>query len=452
MRRFLTLAGMIVLGCIGRMNGEDVIPKTDARAIARLIEELRSADPAAAGKAAFDLGRLKEKAAAAVPDLVAALSDRRPLEDQKQLIPVGPQRVASLAAEALVAIGPAAVPSLIGELKQGDEARQLVAIRLLGRIGSPAAAAWPLLRTIAMESGDGTRRQTALFACDQVAPNDESRVQLFRSQLADSDADICSLAVQLLGKLGTKSRSALPDLLPLLADQRSRVEQLSYDFFGERALREDVIEAIGLIGAPEATASLEKSMKTETANEVVFAAAVALVRIKPNHDAARQTLLAPLSRDADDLNSRHAAIDALSTLGPAARWAQATVNVHADDKSEEIRRAVMKANGAIRSPESAAILIRGLSDQVESVQSSAIFGLGELGNNARPGVPKLVEILHKGGGFLDGDIVWTLGVIGPAAEEAIPAIEDWAKRSNNDNDRAMALDAISRIRSAERSR
>lgn len=450
MRRFLTLAGMIVLGCIGRINGEDAIPKTDARAIARLIEELRSADPAAAGKAAFDLGRLKEKAAAAVPELVAALSDKRPLEDQKQLIPVGPQRVGSLAAEALVAIGPAAVPSLIGELKQGDDARQLVAIRLLGRTGSPAA--WPLLRTIAMESGDGMRRQTALFACDQVAPNNESRVQLFRSQLADSDADICSLAVRLLGKLGTKSRSALPDLLPLLADQRSRVEQLSYDFFGERALREDVIEALGLIGAPEATASLEKSMKTETANEVVFAAAVALVRIKPNHDAARQTLLAPLSRDADDLNSRHAAIDALSTLGPAARWAQTTVNVHADDKSEEIRRAVMKANGAIRSPESAAILIRGLSDQVESVQSSAIFGLGELGNNARPGVPKLVEILRKGAGFLDGDIVWTLGVIGPAAEEAIPAIEDWAKRSNNDNDRAKALDAISRIRSAERSR
>jgi len=92
---------------------------------ALLIRALQDPDPAVRQCAA--LGCSQRPHARYVPALAAALADPDSL-------------VARLAANALVAIGKAAVPALLERLENGPSPVQMEAIRALAIIGDPAAA------------------------------------------------------------------------------------------------------------------------------------------------------------------------------------------------------------------------------------------------------------------------------------------------------------------------
>src|SRR5439155_1158612 len=130
-----------------------------ALVLPRLLEGLKDDSTAVRQRAAYNLGRLGPKAAAAVKPLAALLADKKQDEDLR-----------GTAAQALGEIGPAAkaaLPMLRSALQDEEPYVRQWAAFALGELGAEAKAALPRLQEL-LKDGDGNVRKAAERAIKKI--------------------------------------------------------------------------------------------------------------------------------------------------------------------------------------------------------------------------------------------------------------------------------------------
>ncbi|MEX0702861.1 MAG: HEAT repeat domain-containing protein [Planctomycetales bacterium] len=326
-------------------------------------------DAAPIDEALYAIGRLGDKAREAVPAIVKLLAAPTYGRDGQY------RRYA--AANALGSIGPAArpaAPALVALLRSGEAAS--AAASALGEIGADAPeavaaliaalddsqafhsaiealaklgpAGEPAVRKLLAELDDEFARHDAAAALGAFEAHAERVVPVLAARLRDPDVEMRRRAAAALGRLGTKAKSALPDLIALLEDEQ---------------IREAAATALGGLGAEAAPAvpALAKLLEIDEL-DCRRAAAAALGAIGPPAGPAVPALLRLLQEDQgkeDDGYWRYAAIAALSKMG------------------EHSQAAVPYLTATLDDPD---------------MRYSAVDALGEIGQAARPAVPKLLEL------------------------------------------------------------
>lgn len=146
---------------------KDRIPPDVAFALREEIENLYAREPADRIHAASRLGEMGEKAAAAVPFLVAILGDSAAVEtDQGQVEPNSPGKEAAVS---LVRIGKFSVKPLILALQEEEPLVREMAAWTLGKIDD-ARAVEPLIR--ALKDEEPVVRESAAGALQEITGED----------------------------------------------------------------------------------------------------------------------------------------------------------------------------------------------------------------------------------------------------------------------------------------
>ncbi|MBZ0113470.1 MAG: HEAT repeat domain-containing protein, partial [Thermoanaerobaculia bacterium] len=117
----------------------------------------------------------------------------------------------SLAYDALIEIGPDAVPAILTELAVEDPERRAEAATMLARIGPDANAGAPALVPL-LESGDWEAMYAASGALKSLGPNPEAIKALGKVLRESSIEDGVVAAAEILGSYGAGAKKALPDL------------------------------------------------------------------------------------------------------------------------------------------------------------------------------------------------------------------------------------------------
>jgi HEAT repeat protein len=387
-----------------------------------LIKLLHDKNPEMRGKAANQLGSLREKAAAAIPDLIALLND----EDKAG--PILNRPVAD------------------------------VAWLALSNIRKPAIR--PLIE--ATENANEKVRERAILALEYMKPSPPKEMAAaLLPRLADPCSKVRSQAVKAIGSLGKDTEKTLPKILALAEKDP------------DDSVRNRAIEAIGCLGKDgEEALSRILDLAEKDANENVRLSAIT-VAAKMNADGAltipmcirllrdkspsirgraAQSLgqygskaasaVASLSAGLDDQELRHRYLDfespdrcavrcdmaeALRRIGPAAAPALPKLNkmLHSD-KDPEVRAAVGHAILRINPSDKAALpeLIVLLKNDNETdnwtVSAIVLAAFEDNGPSAAAAVPAIKEALHS-----DADIVRVMAayaLVAVAGKNAVPTL------------------------------
>jgi HEAT repeat protein len=242
------LSALEALGRIGAAH-DDALPAiigmleqpapagSDAEA-ARLHLERRVA-------AADVLQLLRRSAAPAVPALIRAANDESVLLRRSAVVTLGAvgqaagvavpaladlvlfdesAEVRDLAATALGQVGAEAAPALRALLSDVDVEVRRRAARALGEMGPTAASALDALAHAARDD-NALVRVRSLEAMWRIARDAERVLPGALQELQHEDRDVRLGAATLLESLGTRARSAKPDLEQLAGDERPHVRQ-----------------------------------------------------------------------------------------------------------------------------------------------------------------------------------------------------------------------------------
>jgi HEAT repeat protein len=208
-------------------------------AIPALIEGLKSDEVSIRRNAAFALGEIGPDAQTATEALTSALRNDQDIEVRRNaafaLGEIGSSAIPELldslgdkdsrmrrnVAAALVRIGQPAVPRLIQLLHAENSIIRNNAAGILGRIGPKAKKAIPALEKALQDEDKAfcwTVKQ-ALRKIKQVTVDDLIEC------LNDKDIIIRSHAVESLGEMGPEAKSAVPQLILCLKDQKAEVRK-----------------------------------------------------------------------------------------------------------------------------------------------------------------------------------------------------------------------------------
>ena len=332
-----------------------------------IIETLSDTDKSVHYHAASALGRIGPEARDAVFLLIGMLDDDR-------------ENIREVAVTALGRIGPEArdaVFLLIGMLDDDREDIREIAVTALGRIGQPAHKVSNKVSNIMnitlvpeWESmcEDPVREFEVTVVGKNVAP-------YLIAMLKEENADLRRAAAGALGNI------AAPIAVPALIDTLDDKE----DF-----VRGAAVWALGEIGAPaEAAVPLLINMIRGNDNDSIgFSIISGLGKI--GSPSVIPVLIEAL--DDDDAYVRRAAIHQLCVIRePISQVVPALMQTLADSDSH-VRFLGAIALSKIGEP-AIAVLIEGLSDEVDVVRREAAFALGKIGPTAQAAVPALKQAL-----------------------------------------------------------
>jgi HEAT repeat protein len=194
--------------------------------------------------------------AAAVPDVMVLLGDRRP-------------KVRHAAAEALGKIGPwarAATPALVRTLKDPDPRERSGAAWALGWIGPAEEVVPPLIE--ALDDDDPEVRRYAAHGLSVIGPPAESAIPKLIERL--DDPWMRYMAARALGAIGPAARRSIPRLVTALRAEHSLA-------------RSEMAVALGLFGAEAAPAVPDLLALSNDPDATVQRSAVgALMNIDPD--------------------------------------------------------------------------------------------------------------------------------------------------------------------------
>lgn len=255
---FLLLAALAVSPVAAQPQiAESAIPADAPEAVRKHLIGLYSADAEVRGQSAVALGRMGSQAAPAARFLAALLHDEAMVELRSE--GGAPRRsVGRLAAEALAAIGEAALGPLVTALEDSPAAGRASAALVLGDLGDKRAVAplagalkdkAPAVRSAAAESLGKLADRAALDGLAAALRQDESETVRWRAAWA-------------LGRLG--DARAVQPLAAALRDPSQTVGAYA-------------AEALGRIGGPEAVQPLIDAF--QSGGHVREAVLQALVRI-----------------------------------------------------------------------------------------------------------------------------------------------------------------------------
>ena len=385
-------------------------------------------------KIAWALGKMGADAAAAVPDLIAALADKevayRAAETLGEIGPAAkaaiPPLIAALAkpeithaaAAALGKVGRDAMPALLDATKSKESIVRAGAAEALGELGGrspashvggggaePAQKIVPTLSALLKDANDDVRYRAAA-ALKALGAQAAPAVPALVAALKDKRRDVRNQSAQALGRLGS---AAVPALVEALADKESIV-------------RAGAAEALGELGG-RSPASHVGGGGAEPAQKIV-------------------PTLSALLKDAND-DVRYRAAAALKALGAQAAPAVPALVAALKDKRRDVRNQSAQALGRLGSAAVPA-LVEALADK--DACAWALKALASIGGNAKDAVAAVVKTLASDNADIRYEAIWVLTGLGADAQSGVPALEKIAKEDVSPENRSRATGALAAIK------
>lgn len=307
-------------------------------AVPALRQALRESMDSISVVAARALGRIGAPASAAIPDLVDAL--HRPLVELAAIkatggsnSPAGLLRefdIRLAAVEALGRIGGAAIPALIEALSHPTVLIASSAAQWLGRQGTAATDAVPLLSRL-LTSKDAGKVELRSAAVEALGSIGTAALPVLVQMLEHDSISVRASATRAIGLMGAAAAPAVPPVAAMLHD------------VGVRQTASRALVAIG----PAAIPVLVRLLQAGDAGVRVETTGV-LGEIRPVTEETI-ALLADSLTDSS-YRVRIAAAGSLGRIGFAANRAEAKLLALRKDKHPEVRQAVAAALNAIRNP------------------------------------------------------------------------------------------------------
>ena len=425
--------------------GEEDIPA--------LIRELGSWELFVRWAAVRRLGELGPAAKDAAPKLVPFLAS-----------PYDYNELRMDAVDSLVSIGPAAVPSLIAALGDGNSRIRAGAAQVLGMIGPSAEAATPTVVKLMKDRNKDVRIMAAYATITTGGPVEDAArilaaaargrtswviaacaaradavIPVLLEDLQSSDPAVREAATLGLGWSGGSTKQIIPLLIDiLLRDESPDVRAAAAEALGA-----------GRTTTPEGVRVLASALKDENA-KVRHSAAKTLGDVEVDITPAAAALIAAVGDENDDtryhavcalekIRGKESIIALAKALKDPCRYVRSQAAYGLCEHSREDGR---EAEPALEA------LTEALADRDEWVRRNVIETLGNIGP---PAVPALVKALKDRAKYNRQHAAKALGKLGPAAAQAAPALAklihdwDWYVRST-------AIEALKKIQAAPATR
>jgi HEAT repeat protein len=363
----------------------------DPRAAAALRKHVADADAAVRAQAIFSLGRLEVKDNATVQAIAARLTD----EDAN---------VRRACVRALQMIKPdraVMTPLVVKVLEDSDPAVIMPALHTIAEAGAEVVPA------LTAALGHKEARYWACLVLSEIGPAAKDAVPELTKVLADERPEVRLQAAIALGEIGPAAKVAVPALVKALDDQFEGV-------------RHGAVFSLGRIGDPsasEAVASLEKSDNPFQDTLTLWTLARLNPGDKERMKAAVEQLVGNLGGDNRDV--AHMSARAIVELDPdpaILRPAMEAAMAKADAATGE---RIILAYASL-GPKVVPLAIKALKDKDAKRRERALHVLGHLGPDAAPAVPDLVALLKSGDAKEKVETLFVLAAIGP---KAAPAVE-----------------------------
>lgn len=256
---------------------------------------------------------------------------------------------------------------------------------------------------------------------------------------ASDDAQVESTLLSVLGHIGPKDPAIKLTIIEKIKSSR------------EMQIRRAAIDALATlsreerpINHKESTTILLEVLKNDNSPNIRASAASAIGRYQDNPEITVPALMAAL--DDNFLKVRQAAVQALGNFHGRAHAAipKLLKTLH-EESDQSIRSNCIYALRNIdqNSQQLLSEFIKLMDDP--SMQSNVVSYLSHYGSKAAPAVPKLIKILNTSERYQRQNAARTLGAIGPAAKDALPAL----RAATQDADRSLVQVASEAIRQIE---
>jgi HEAT repeat protein len=176
-------------------------PPVPPAPVTGLTHELSSPNTITRSRAARELGKLKDQAAVAVPELVRTLADPDPF-------------VARDASEALGKIGPAAVPALRDALRSAESRVRIRALQALSACCPNDHATVATVAQALKADPDANVRRWAALTLDRIGVTGQGVIANLTAALADPDMTVRYSAAIALTKYGVEVKETSARLTP----------------------------------------------------------------------------------------------------------------------------------------------------------------------------------------------------------------------------------------------
>ncbi len=422
--------GLITLSVLAEASLPD-----QEKIVAVLIEGLHSADKDERWSSIFQLQMLGPKAKPAIAALKQLLKDPDLGQDAAQALgAIGEaalpavqdaardaspevQQHAARALQEMGGQGSEAIPQQLQALKDSDPRVRLGAAQALSEIARGRADAVPGLTAALNDSNQGVRRAAAA-ALGNVGPPAATAVPLLRKILKQGDHDDQLTAAMALGGIGPDAEPALPDIAAM-------IPALSSDYAFEAQM---ITESLARMG-PAAWPTLAGLLKAET-SEFRMCAASSLLKIGP---AGRELVpaLVEALKDQDEFVPNFCT-QALGSIGPGARLAVPAVIGQLQKNEGNVRSHAIGALMQI-APDDPAVhdaLRKAADGQDAELALEAAIALAKSASD-----PKVLPVLIKAAtsdaeslSYFGEQIADALGALGPEAKTGIPVLVEWMGR------------------------
>jgi HEAT repeat protein len=299
------------------------------------------------------------------------------------------------AADALVRIGPDAVPLLLDARASSDVRLHRRAVAVLVRIGAPAA---PGLVEALEKKPEEARVETALVRMGPAAA--PALVEALKDETKGKEA------AHVLGLMGSRGAAAVPGLIGVLRDRQAPA-----------AVREEAADALGKIGEPVAdvVSALTAALKDDK-EKVRYQAAEALRWMGPLAKEAMPALVAAL-KDEDARTAEKACL-ALARLGDALaiRPLMEALQGPRGSVADQAALALWQIGPAAKDVVPGLIALLKKPPSESRRVRTLLLWLGPIA------VPGLADALHDNEATVRQSAAEILGLLGPVARAAVPAL------------------------------
>jgi HEAT repeat protein len=337
-------------------------------------------------------------------------------------------------------IGPDAVPPLIATFGQAEDLHRRVALARALREFGPAAQ--PIVPELIQWLDDGELSGTAVTALRLIGPSAGKATAKLISMLDDPKLEMVDQPVFASMKPSpiddVAARRRLLYAIARVGSSQEEVRQLVVKKLNasERSFQVAAATALLRTWPPESVDTdalitacllLNNGTLMEEAKKAVLAkgpaATPALVsRLDSRNPRKKKAILYHLMR----LNDPRAVPQLIELVGR--------------EQDREVRGLAIHALGKIgaRDEQTLPFLVKQLDDEASQIRVAAINALGEMGAAAKSAVPKLVDVMNNDK-YRVSQVLTALGMIGPAAVEALPALEPLLYHPGHKNEVGLTM-------------
>ncbi len=346
-------------------------------------------------------------------------------------------------ARALAHIGKPAVPLLIDAITADDPRVRSGAALALGEI-RPLVAGTAQKLTIGLSDQDAAARKAFLTAIGALGSRAGESVPAVRRLLGDPSADIRILAIAIVAQSAPRDGRLVADLVTMIDDRDTRAQRQAIDIL--RSLgplgRPALAAVTARLNSPDPEVRLAAAEMIGSHGEAAAEAVPALSGLLGDPSAKIQTVAArtlgsmgkaaqpavprivPLL-SVEQVEVREAAAMTLGSLELDAEVIRPHLAKALNDKTSEVRRAAMKAiqkygpQGAIFVPD--IIMLAQRKENIRAVERM-LRRFERTGPDARS-LPELLKQLEHSQDSVRLLAIKFVGLAGPSARDAIPALE-----------------------------